>query len=63
MSIDKPRVRQWEADGGASKVRLQTFEAFNGKEALYKPTLNRLLSGVSSRDFERTVGKSGTRSV
>lgn len=55
VPVDKPRVRRREPNGGTSEVRLQTYEAFNGKEALNKPILNRLLSGVSSRDFERTV--------
>lgn len=59
VKIKKPRVRRRDESGTESEVPLETYEAFNRKESLNKPILNRLLSGVSGRDFARTVESVG----
>lgn len=53
--IAKPRVRTRLADGSSEELSLESYAAFNKPEAMNKAVLNRLLSGVSSRDFSRTV--------
>jgi putative transposase len=53
--ISKPRVRRKLEDGSSEEVFLESYAAFNKPEALSKAVLGRLLSGVSSRDFSRTV--------
>jgi transposase-like protein len=53
--ISKPRVRRGLEDGGSEEIALESYAAFNKPEAMNKAVLNRLLSGVSSRDFSRTV--------
>jgi transposase-like protein len=53
--VTKPRVRQKHEDGSTSEVSLESYAAFNKPDAMSKAVLNRLLSGVSSRDFSRTV--------
>jgi putative transposase len=53
--IAKPRVRARLADGSSEEISLESYAAFNKPESMNKAVLNRLLSGVSSRDFSRTV--------
>ena len=53
--ISKPRVRKLLEDGSSEEVPLESYAAFNNPEALSQAVLNRFLSGVSSRDFSRTV--------
>jgi putative transposase len=53
--ISKPRVRQRLEDGSSEEISLESYSAFNNPEAISQAVLNRLLSGVSSRDFSRTV--------
>lgn len=53
--VSKPRVRKQLEDGSSEEIPLESYSAFNKPEALSQAVLNRLLSGVSSRDFSRTV--------
>lgn len=59
VAIDKPRVRRRDENGMEREVPLHTYDVFNRKESLNKPILNRLLSGVSGRNFARTVESVG----
>ena len=53
--ISKPRVRKRLEDGSSEEIALESYSAFNNPEAMSQAVLSRLLSGVSSRDFSRTV--------
>jgi transposase-like protein len=53
--ISKPRIRKQLENGSSEEVPLESYSAFNNPEAMSQAVLNRLLSGVSSRDFSRTV--------
>ncbi len=52
--LKKPRVR---TNGGRSEVELQTYKALNEKEFLNEQAMAKLLSGLSTRRFEKTVDK------
>jgi putative transposase len=52
--IEKPRVRT--ADG-KNEIDLETYTAFSKKDALREEAIVRIGSGVSTRDFGRTVRK------
>jgi transposase-like protein len=54
-SISKPRVRKRLENGSSEEVPLETYSAFNNPGTLSKAVLNRMLSGVSSRNFAKTV--------
>ena len=54
-SISKQRIRKSLQNGSSEEVSLESYSAFNNPEAISQAVLNRLLSGVSSRDFSRTV--------
>jgi putative transposase len=53
--VSKPRVRKRLADGSTEEVPLETYAAFNNPKTLSKSVLNRMLSGVSGRNFSQTV--------
>jgi putative transposase len=53
--ISKPRIRKRLKNGSSEEVFLESYSAFNNPETMSQAVLNRLLSGVSSRDFSRTV--------
>jgi len=53
--ISKPRIRKSLKNGSSEEVSLESYSAFNNPEAISQAVLSRLLSGVSSRDFSRTV--------
>jgi putative transposase len=53
--VSKPRARKWLEDGSTEEVPLETYAAFNNPKTLSKSVLNRMLSGVSSRDYSQTV--------
>lgn len=53
--VSKPRARKRRADGSTEEVALETYAAFNNPKTLTKSVLNRMLSGVSGRDFRQTV--------
>jgi transposase-like protein len=52
--ISKPIIKQLQ-HGSSEEVPLESYSAFNNPKAMSQAVLNRLLSGVSSRDFSRTV--------
>ena len=54
VPLKKPRVR---TKGGASEVELETYEALNDKEFLNEQASAKLLSGLSTRRFEKTLEK------
>jgi putative transposase len=58
-AVSKPRVRREQEDGSTAEVPLESYAAFNNPGALSKSVLNRMLSGVSSRDFASTVEQVG----
>ncbi len=53
--IAKPRVRKKNQDGSSVEIPLETYAAFNAPDALSQSVLNRMLSGVSGRNFAQTV--------
>jgi putative transposase len=53
--VSKPRARKWLEDGSTEEVPLETYAAFNNPKSLSKSVLNRMLAGVSSRDYSQTV--------
>lgn len=55
--ISKPRVRRPLEDGSSEEVPLDTYTAFNNPGTLSQSVLNRMLAGVSSRNFAQTVEK------
>lgn len=54
VPVQKPRVR---TKGGHSEVELQTYKAMNEKEFLNEQAAAKLLSGLSTRRFEKTLEK------
>jgi len=54
-TISKPSARKWLEDGSSEEVPLETYTAFNNPKSLSKSVLNRMLAGVSSRDYSQTV--------
>jgi len=52
--VNKPRVR---TEGGRSEVELQSYKALNEKDFLNEQAAGKLLSGLSTRRFEKTVEK------
>jgi putative transposase len=53
--VSKPRARKRLAGGSSEEVPLESYAAFNNPKTLSKSVLNRMLSGVSGRDFRQTV--------
>jgi putative transposase len=53
IPVQKPRVRT----KGASEVELATYEALNDKNFLNEQATAKLLSGVSTRRFKKTIEK------
>jgi putative transposase len=53
--VSKPRARRSLEDGSTEEVPLETYAAFNNPKTLSKAVLNRMVSGVSGRNFEQTV--------
>jgi transposase-like protein len=56
VPLRKPRVRT-KAGGGSSEVELETYNALNDKEFLNEQAAAKLLSGLSTRRFEKTLEK------
>ena len=56
-SVAKPRARKQLEDGSSEEVQLESYAAFNNPESLSQSVLNRMVSGVSGRNFEQTVEK------
>jgi len=54
VPLSKPRVR---TRGGGSEVELGTYKALNDKEFLNEQAAAKLLSGLSTRRFEKTLEK------
>jgi len=54
VPIDKPRVR---TKGGSSEVELEMYEHLNDKEFLNEQAAAKMLSGTSTRRFEKTLDK------
>lgn len=52
--LKKPRVR---TKGGRSEVELETYKALNDKEFLNEQAAAKLMSGLSTRRFEKTIEK------
>jgi putative transposase len=52
VRVDRPRVR---ATDGSSELPLETLEVFQEEDPLNKAIMARLLSGVSTRKYARTV--------
>jgi len=54
-AVCKPRARKRLEDGSSEEVALETYSAFNSPNTMSKAVLNRMLSGVSGRNFGQTV--------
>lgn len=54
VNIDKPRVLRKTA-GKHEEVELQTYKAFSKPDAMNEAVMKKMLAGVSTRDYERTV--------
>ena len=59
VAVERPRVRS--ADG-AAEVRLATYEYFADRDPLTKVVLERMLTGVSTRNYGCTQEPVGRRS-
>ena len=53
-AVERPRIR---TKGGKSEVELETYKAMNEKDFLNEQATAKLLSGLSTRRFEKTVDK------
>src|SRR5690554_6223190 len=60
VRVDRPRVR---ATDGSSELPLETLEVFQEEDPLNKAIMARLLSGVSTRKYARTVDGSAQDAI
>jgi transposase-like protein len=60
VPLSKPRVR---TRGGGSEVELGTYKALNDKEFLNEQAAAKLLSGLSTRRFEKTLQTVSQRGI
>jgi transposase-like protein len=63
VPVDRPRVR---AADGSGELPIASYEAFNHSDVLTRAIMARMLTGVATRDYHRTleaVGAVGEKSV
>jgi putative transposase len=52
IAIDRPRVRSIESD---QELPIESYEAFANDDQLLEAALNRMLYGMSTRDYEHGI--------
>ncbi|MCL1897272.1 MAG: IS256 family transposase [Micrococcales bacterium] len=58
VAVDRPRVRTTD---GVSELAINSYQLFNNQDVLNQSVLGRMLAGVSTRDYQKTLEPVGTR--
>ncbi len=55
INVKKPRVTRKKEGGGRKEVELQTYKQFSKPDSMNKTVMDKMLAGVSTRDYAKTV--------